>query len=223
MVALTKVLRCPAEAVMAAAIAGCGGGGDSGTAATATADPSRSQALATTSAATPGVVRLASYQIEVIITGNFTNHQQLPGEASPGDSQYEAAHAWVTVMIPTQNNSIVGSGFYAADSHAAELDRRQSRPRVCQPSGCQSLAPNPTPARHQWSPCAKRARRAESPARAQVSAVMRPCAFRCTYRDGYYRRRHPRPATPESGAPTSQLRGPGPIRVSNSTTDNARR
>jgi len=64
MVALTKVLRCPAEAVMAAAIAGCGGGGDSGTAATATADLSRSQALATTSAATPGVVRLASYQID---------------------------------------------------------------------------------------------------------------------------------------------------------------
>jgi len=64
MVALTKVLRCPGAAVMAAAIAGCGGGGDSGTAATATADPSRSEALATTSAATPGIVRLANYQID---------------------------------------------------------------------------------------------------------------------------------------------------------------
>ena len=62
--ALTNVLTCAAAAALAGALAGCGGGGDSGRAGAAAADPSRSEALATTDAATPAVIRLQRYQID---------------------------------------------------------------------------------------------------------------------------------------------------------------
>src|SRR5262249_40424787 len=38
--------------------------------------------------------------IEVTLTGNYTNDQQLPPKASPGDPAYEAAHPVVSAMIP---------------------------------------------------------------------------------------------------------------------------
>ena len=59
-----NALRVAALGAMATAIAGCGGGGDSGAAEPAAAEATRSQALATTEAATSTVVRLQRYQID---------------------------------------------------------------------------------------------------------------------------------------------------------------
>jgi len=66
MVAATNVLRCAVLAAIAAGIAGCGGGGDSGSADPAAADAAKSQALATTDAASTTVVRLQRYQIDPV-------------------------------------------------------------------------------------------------------------------------------------------------------------
>jgi len=48
------------------------------------------------------------YLIEVRLTGNYTNSQQLPPAALPGSTAYAAAHPTVTAMIPATANSIQG-------------------------------------------------------------------------------------------------------------------